>query len=66
MKTLHTLYNMFNSMNFPKFCIFFAQYMKKDANCNVIEAVLSNFDETIFFYKAEFQSSITCMFIILM
>jgi hypothetical protein len=44
-------------------CIFFAQYMKKDANFNVIEAILSSFDETIFFYKAEFQSSKTCMFI---
>ena len=33
---------------------------------NVIEAILSNFDQTIFFYKSEFQSSISCMFIILM
>jgi hypothetical protein len=32
---------------------------------NVIEAILSNFDQTIFFYKSEFQSSISCMFIIL-
>ena len=42
------------TLNFPKFCIFFAQYMKKDANFNVIEAILSNFDQTIFFYKSEF------------
>jgi hypothetical protein len=54
------------TLNIPKFCIFFAQYMKKDANFNVIEAILSNFDQTIFFYKSEFQSSISCMFIILM
>ena len=42
---------------------FFVQYLKKDANVNVIEAILCNFDQTNFFYETEFQSSKTCMFI---